>query len=176
MGLGRLRGSKPPPEIIGSHEMKDGKWIPSSWKDLLLPPLWLLTMKFCLSPSFCFSTYSFVHVKKKWPPENPRKHSYFHRSTFSTASAVYPPTNALNKVTSAFKGPLLGQERWQSLHAFSACVLLMEHAVEHHMSSVRWRPILQNPQKLLSWPAPWAVLVHKHTAAVSSEVKQALVL
>lgn len=103
------------------------KWIPSSWKDLQRPPLRWLKMKFSLSPSFCLSTCSSVHVKKR-PPGNPQKHSYFHWSTFSTASA-------LDKAPPSLKGPLLGQGRWQILHASSACVLLTERAVEHHMSS-----------------------------------------
>lgn len=110
------------------------KWIPSCWEDLPLTPSRWLKIKFCLSLSFCFSTYSFVHVNK-WPSENPQKHSYFYWSTFSTASAVHPPTNALNKAPSALKGLLLGEERGQSLPASSACTLLREHAVEHPMSS-----------------------------------------
>lgn len=70
----------------------------------------------------------FCTCGKKRPYENPQRHSYFCQSTFHQSSAVHPPTCTLNKSPSALKGPLLSQEKQQSLHASSACVLLMERA------------------------------------------------
>lgn len=73
---------------------------------------------------------------KKWPSENPQRHRHVFPSAFSTASIVHSLISALSKAPSGLKGLFLGQERCQSLHASSACVLLREHAVEHCRSSI----------------------------------------
>lgn len=57
-----------------------------------------------------------------------------------------------------------------SLQPTSCCWRMLLHATWAATDRVRRRPVPQRPQQLSVCSPPWAVLLHKHTAAVSSNI------
>lgn len=136
---------------------------PPSWEDLPLPPLLWLTMKFCLSPSFCFSTYTSklcaCEKKKKkktiWKPSEAQLFPLIHiqcclHSTHSHQCTAFGPI-------SSSRISLGSKTAAQPALSFSMHMLL--NTSSNHWCEVQNRPA--EAQKLIPSPRRTAIM-HKH--------------
>lgn len=138
--------------MIGIHGIKDRKINPFILRRFTLLPLGWLNMKFCLSPSFYFSTCSFVHVEKN-------SHLKTLRNTaLSTEpwSAVHLPCT--NPPMDYIGCPWLSEGCvWDKrggracipVQPTSCCWRMLLNAIGAASDSVRRRPVPQKPRSYL---------------------------